>query len=146
MPFLTLSHVTTYTYRHPVAFGEHRIMVRPRESHDQNVLDETLTISPEPSDVRWLQDVFGNSVAIATFDKRAKELVFDSRIRLERRGCRLLTWSPGPAFRRAARPVCHRDRDLRHFSISPLRGGQRSDDDARIAAARQPGAVLRMRA
>ncbi len=83
MPFLTLSHVTTYTYRHPVAFGEHRIMVRPRESHDQNVLDESLTISPEPSDVRWLQDVFGNSVAIATFDKRAKELVFDSRIRLQ---------------------------------------------------------------
>ncbi len=83
MPTLTLSHVTKYLYRQPVAFGEHRIMVRPRESYDQHLIDAQLTISPEPADVRWLQDVFGNSVAIATFDKRAKELVIDSRIRLD---------------------------------------------------------------
>ena len=82
MPFLNLSHVTTYTYRHPVSFGEHRIMVRPRESFDQHLLDAALLISPEPSEVRWLQDVFGNSVAIATFDRRAKELIFDSRVRV----------------------------------------------------------------
>ena len=82
MPSLTLSHVTTYTYRNPVAFGEHRIMVRPRESFDQHVMEATLAISPEPSEVRWLQDVFGNAVAIATFKKRAKMLVFDSKVRL----------------------------------------------------------------
>jgi transglutaminase-like putative cysteine protease len=57
-------------------------MVRPRESFDQHLIDAHLTISPEPCDVRWLQDVFGNSVAIATVDKRAKELVFDSRVQL----------------------------------------------------------------
>jgi len=83
MPLLTLSHVTTYTYSRKVAFGEHRIMVRPRESHDQQVISEDLTIGPEPCDIRWLQDVFGNSVAIATFDTRARTLVFDSRIRLQ---------------------------------------------------------------
>ncbi|UVO50312.1 transglutaminase family protein [Sphingomonas sp. SUN019] len=82
MPLLTLSHVTTYTYRQPVSFGEHRIMVRPRESYDQHLIDATLTIDPEPADIRWLQDVFGNSVAIATFDRRAKQLTFDSKIRL----------------------------------------------------------------
>ena len=85
MPLLTLSHVTRYTYRQPVAFGEHRMMVRPRESYDQHLLDAGLTITPEPLEVRWLQDVFGNSVAIATFHRRAKELVFDSRIRLDHR-------------------------------------------------------------
>ena len=37
---------------------------------------------PKPSGLRWLQDVFGNSVAIATFAQHAKELVFDSRVRL----------------------------------------------------------------
>lgn len=58
-------------------------MVRPRESHDQRLIDATLTISPEPSDVRWLHDVFGNSVAIATFAKRAKDLVIDSTVRLD---------------------------------------------------------------
>ncbi|MCK8455987.1 MULTISPECIES: transglutaminase family protein [Sphingomonas] len=83
MPSLTLSHVTKYSYRQPVAFGEHRIMVRPRESYDQRLIDATLTISPEPSDVRWLHDVFGNSVAIATFAKRAKDLVIDSTVHLD---------------------------------------------------------------
>ena len=83
MPLLNLSHVTTYTYRQPVSFGEHRIMVRPRESYDQHLLDAVLDIDPMPSDVRWLQDVFGNSVAIATFDRRAKRLVFDSRVHVQ---------------------------------------------------------------
>ncbi len=82
MPFLNLSHVTTYTYRQPVSFGEHRIMVRPRESYDQHLLSATLDIQPRPSDVRWLQDVFGNAVAIARFDRPAARLVFDSRIHL----------------------------------------------------------------
>jgi Bacterial transglutaminase-like N-terminal region len=30
MPSLTIRHVTTYRYRQPVAFGEHRMMLRPR--------------------------------------------------------------------------------------------------------------------
>jgi Bacterial transglutaminase-like N-terminal region len=29
MPTLTIRHVTTYRYRRPVAFGEHRMMLRP---------------------------------------------------------------------------------------------------------------------
>jgi transglutaminase-like putative cysteine protease len=82
MPLLTLSHVTTYTYRQPVSFGEHRIMVRPRESYDQHLIEARLDIDPEPLELRWLQDVFGNSVAVATFDGRAKRLVFDSNVRV----------------------------------------------------------------
>jgi len=57
-------------------------MVRPRESFDQHLIDAVLDIDPLPGDVRWLQDVFGNAVAIATFHKRARRLVFDSRIRV----------------------------------------------------------------
>jgi transglutaminase-like putative cysteine protease len=83
MPFLTLSHVTTYTYRQPVSFGEHRIMVRPRESYDQHLIEARLDIDPQPLELRWLQDVFGNSVAIATFDRRARELVIDSKVRVQ---------------------------------------------------------------
>ncbi len=82
MPLLNLSHVTTYVYRQPVSFGEHRLMVRPRESFDQHLIGATLEIDPPPSDLRWLQDVFGNSVAIATFDRRASRLVIDSRVRV----------------------------------------------------------------
>ncbi|KQM90006.1 transglutaminase [Sphingomonas sp. Leaf22] len=82
MPFVNLSHVTTYLYKQPVAFGEHRIMVRPRESFDQHLLEATLTIDPAPADVRWLQDVFGNAVAIATFERRASRLSFTSDVRV----------------------------------------------------------------
>lgn len=83
MTVLTISHLTTYTYRQPVSFGEHRILVRPRESHDQHLLDSRLVIDPEPAELRWLQDVFGNSVAIATFRGRATHLKFDSFVRVE---------------------------------------------------------------
>ncbi|MEO7277036.1 MAG: transglutaminase family protein [Sphingomicrobium sp.] len=83
MTILTISHVTSYTYRQPVAFGEHRIFVRPRESHDQHVLESRLTIDPEPSELRSLQDVFGNSVAMASFRRRADHLRIESFVRME---------------------------------------------------------------
>jgi transglutaminase-like putative cysteine protease len=82
VPLLRIRHVTTYRYREPVGFGEHRLMLRPRESYDQRLIDAELTISPEPSRVRWLQDVFGNAVAVASFDARATELVIESRVSL----------------------------------------------------------------
>ncbi|MDB5687488.1 MAG: transglutaminase family protein, partial [Rhizorhabdus sp.] len=83
MPLLTIRHITEYSYRQPVSFGEHRIMVRPRESFDQHLIEARLDIEPKPANVRWLQDVFGNSVAIARFDKRAKMLRIASTVRME---------------------------------------------------------------
>ncbi|SDC96890.1 Transglutaminase-like enzyme, putative cysteine protease [Sphingomonas sp. YR710] len=83
MPLLTIRHVTEYTYRQPVTFGEHRIMMRPRESYDQRLVEARLEIDPEPAELRWLHDVFGNSVAIARFDKRAKRLRVESFARLD---------------------------------------------------------------
>jgi len=59
-----------------VAFGEHRIMLRPRDGHDLRVLSGSLEIEPQPMRLRWIHDVFGNSVAIATFDERAQTLSF----------------------------------------------------------------------
>jgi transglutaminase-like putative cysteine protease len=83
MPVLTVRHVTTYRYKQPVAFGEHRMMLRPRDSYDQKLLDTRLVITPEPLDTRWVHDVFGNCVAIARFAGRAAELRFESVIRLD---------------------------------------------------------------
>lgn len=76
MPRLTIHHKTEYRYARPVAFGEHRIMLRPRDGHDLRVLSGDLGIVPEPMSVRWIHDVFGNSVAIAAFDERADILTF----------------------------------------------------------------------
>jgi transglutaminase-like putative cysteine protease len=83
MRLLTVRHVTIYRYSERVRFGEHRMMFRPRESHDLRLVNTKLEILPRPSDLRWLHDVFDNSVAIATFDEPASELRFDSTVTLE---------------------------------------------------------------
>lgn len=58
-------------------------MMRPRESFDQRLIEARLDIDPKPSELRWLHDVFGNSVAIAVFDKRATTLRVTSEAKLE---------------------------------------------------------------
>jgi transglutaminase-like putative cysteine protease len=83
MMILAIRHVTTYHYRKPVAFGEHRMMLRPREDRDQKVLDAELAITPEPAELFWTQDMFGNHVATARFAERAAELRFESAIHLD---------------------------------------------------------------
>jgi transglutaminase-like putative cysteine protease len=83
MTILSVRHVTTYRYRRPIAFGEHRMMLRPRDSYDQRLLESELVIEPKPSTFRWIHDVFGNCVAIAGFADEASELRFESRIRLD---------------------------------------------------------------
>ncbi|MDB5582133.1 MAG: transglutaminase-like [Bradyrhizobium sp.] len=83
MPLLTIHHKTEYRYAHPVAFGEHRIMLRPRDGHDLRMLSGNLEIAPSPMSLRWIHDVFGNSVAIATFDERAETLTFTSTATVE---------------------------------------------------------------
>ncbi len=84
MTLLTVRHTTTYRYKQPVSFGEHRMMFRPRDSYDQKLLEAWLTIKPEPATVRWVHDVFGNCVTIADFRGRAaRELRFESNIWLD---------------------------------------------------------------
>ncbi len=83
MRSLTIRHVTTYRYRHPVAFGEHRMMLRPRDSHDQRVIEASLEINPAPSSLRYEQDDFGNHIAIAEFASVATELTFASIVSVE---------------------------------------------------------------
>jgi len=83
VPVLTVHHRTTYRYRRPVGFGEHRMMVRPRDSHDQRQVSASLEITPTPAALRWSQDVFGNNVATARFSGRAKELTFLSTLQVD---------------------------------------------------------------
>ncbi|MGP9810595.1 transglutaminase family protein [Rhodopseudomonas sp. NSM] len=83
MPLLTIYHRTEYHYARPVAFGEHRVMLRPSDGHDLRMLQGALVITPQPATLRWIHDVFGNSVAIATFDRRATTLTFDSTATVE---------------------------------------------------------------
>jgi transglutaminase-like putative cysteine protease len=83
MALLTVRHVTTYRYSEPVGLGQHRMMFRPRESHDLKLLRTSLTITPNPVRLRWLHDVFDNSIAIAEFDGCTSELRFESMVTLQ---------------------------------------------------------------
>jgi transglutaminase-like putative cysteine protease len=83
MPILTVRHLTTYRYRQPVAFGEHRMMLRPRDDVDQTLLESELAITPKPSRIDWTRDAFGNHVATARFAERAAVLHFESKIRID---------------------------------------------------------------
>src|SRR5687767_702477 len=83
MKLLTVRHATTYRYARPVKFGRHRLMLRPRDSHDLRLAGAELTLSP-PGTVRWMHDVFGNSVALVDFAQSAPELTIVSTLSIER--------------------------------------------------------------
>jgi transglutaminase-like putative cysteine protease len=83
MPILTVNHVTTYAYSRPVGLGEHRMMLRPRDSYDQRLISATLDIDPPPQDLTWIHDVFDNCVAIASFTGQTRRLRFESNITLD---------------------------------------------------------------
>jgi transglutaminase-like putative cysteine protease len=83
LSILRVSHRSEYRYQHPVELGPHRLMCRPRDSHDLRLLDTGITILPQPAELRWMHDVFGNSIAIATFSEPTAHLVFESTFRAE---------------------------------------------------------------
>lgn len=60
------------------------MMVRPRDSHDLRLVSTVLDIDPRPTAIRWSYDVFGNSIAIAHFDRdlRSDRLEFVSELDL----------------------------------------------------------------
>jgi transglutaminase-like putative cysteine protease len=83
MPRLLIRHQTNYTYERPVAFGVHRLLVRPRDSHAIRVVDAVLTVSP-PGETRWLYDSLGNSVCCFTPQGASSELTIVSELVIER--------------------------------------------------------------
>jgi transglutaminase-like putative cysteine protease len=58
-------------------------MFRPRDSFDQRLLDSHLKVSPVPSRIRWIHDVFGNCVTLFDFDTSSAHIDVESIIRLE---------------------------------------------------------------
>lgn len=77
-----ITHTTIYRYRKPVRFGLHRVMFRPRDSHDQRVLATDLQVSPQ-ADVRLIQDPHSNSVALVQPKGAARELHIVCAFRVE---------------------------------------------------------------
>jgi transglutaminase-like putative cysteine protease len=82
LTILDVQHTTIYRYSRPVRLGDHRLMLRPRDSHDLRLIQTNLDLSP-PASIRWIHDVFGNSIAVASFAQSTTELRIESDLRLE---------------------------------------------------------------
>ena len=83
MTVFSVHHTTTYRYTRPVRPGLHQLLVRPRDSFDQRLLDSRLTVTPDPAEIRWIHDLFGNCVTLVDFSERTRLLKFELIIRLE---------------------------------------------------------------
>jgi transglutaminase-like putative cysteine protease len=120
---LEVCHRTVYRYRRPVTLQRHRMMVRPRGSHDLKVLAFKLECLPEAT-ISWTQDVYGNLIATADFTHPAAELIIQSNSVLEQ------TAPEWPTFRIALSaqdfPFAYEDGDvldLGAFLRPPAFGG-----------------------
>jgi len=79
---LAIEHSTYYYYRRPVDFGPHRLLVRAIEGHDVQIRASGLRIAPAHR-IRWLRDVFGNSLAVVEFAEPAAQLEIHSSLTVE---------------------------------------------------------------
>ena len=103
------------------------MMFRPRESFDQHVLESSLTISPDPIDVRYVHDVFGNCIGIARFATMAKELKFESINKLEHTPEESLDDPTSPDRALNVYPFAYDESDLPDLYSSMLHGYADSD-------------------
>ena len=79
MKQIRILHQTSYFYRAPVQLGPHRALLRPREGHDLQIVAAKLDITPS-AHVRWLRDIYGNSIAILTFNEPSHQFALNSDI------------------------------------------------------------------
>jgi transglutaminase-like putative cysteine protease len=80
---IRILHTTRYRYSNPVLFGDHRLLLRPRDGHDLRLVSSALSISPTAK-VRWHFDTFGNSVATAEFSEPSNLLEIRSELLVRR--------------------------------------------------------------
>ena len=82
MAKLAVDHVTTYRYHKPVRFGQHRLMFRPRVSHDVHVIETSVVVNV-PSRIDWMLDTQSNSVTLVTPQNESAELRIECRFKIE---------------------------------------------------------------
>jgi len=79
---IRIQHRTTYTYREPVQFGQHKVMIRPREGHDIHIESSIMEVTPGHT-IHWMRDINGNSIAKVDFTETASRLEIYSELVLQ---------------------------------------------------------------
>ena len=72
-------HRTYYNFSGTVTLESHTLRLRPREGHELRIESSSLEITPSAT-LRWYRDVENNSVAIASFDSPANQLLIESKV------------------------------------------------------------------
>jgi transglutaminase-like putative cysteine protease len=74
-----ISHRTTYRYGSPVSMGNHVACLKPRSYEQNQLVENTLRISPAPATLTERVDYFGNVLWFFTVQEPHQELVVESR-------------------------------------------------------------------
>ncbi len=83
MTRLSIRHETTYQYGQPVSFGPQRLLIRPRDSHADRLVEASLKLYP-PGDTRWAYDANGNCICWYQPWGESSELSIVSNLVIER--------------------------------------------------------------
>jgi len=83
MARLRILHQTRYDYDRAVGFGQHRLLIRPRDSHALRIVSASLKLSP-PGDTRWTYDANGNCVCLFHPQGVARSLSISSELVIDR--------------------------------------------------------------
>lgn len=75
-----IEHSTTYTYKKPVTFAQHRALFLPRLGHGGRLYSYSITASV-PTAIRWIRDALSNNVALIDFLEPTAELVVTFKFR-----------------------------------------------------------------
>lgn len=133
MPIFDITHVTEYRYAKPVELGEHRLMFRPRDSHDLRVLATDLKVEPEGADIRLVIDAYENSIALVQPATPSDTLKFTCLFTVEHTGSRALDLPLSPGAEHYPFEYAAEDRQVLHHYLTPYYDA----DETLMAWARQ---------
>ncbi|MBB5056253.1 transglutaminase-like putative cysteine protease [Granulicella aggregans] len=84
-----INHRTTYRYVSPVSVGSHVACLKPRSYEQNQVVQNSLKIFPEPKTLDERIDYFGNALWFFTIEEPHKELIVESFSEVLRTGDRV---------------------------------------------------------
>jgi len=125
---LDIRHTTTYRYRRVVNLHRHRMMLRPRASHDLRLLSTALTCSPEAT-ISWTYDIFGNSIAWADFSEPSATLTIESKLQLELYATEYPVFQISPSAH--SYPFAYSDDE--HADLGAMLSPQYADPDGKLS-------------
>jgi len=114
-----ITHTTEYRYAKPVALGEHRLMFRPRDSHDLRVLATDLKVEPETDDIRLIIDAYENSIALVQPKGPSEHIRFTCLFTVEHTGSRALDLPLSPGAQHYPFEYAAEDRAVLHHYLTP---------------------------